>query len=186
MKRKKGADTCGLCAGEQFSEGTCTFEIKEGNRLMLIENVPGLICQRCQSQHVKDEIRKLLTVQTKSVFARNHSLIFIFQFSDLVREQVQEFKLFDTVRVRQDVDTWDAYDEDLKPGAKGTVVGGGDLPFYWQVEFCLDKKNDYWATIDIDEADLELVSRIATEATKQTKRELAEYKKTLANSRNSQ
>jgi hypothetical protein len=73
------------------------------------------------------------------------------------------YEIFDLVRIKAGVDTWDMYDEDLVPGMQGRVIGPGTDPGSYVVEFDLGKGDaaSRYLQVDINEHDLELKQRLS-------------------------
>jgi hypothetical protein len=142
---------------------------------MLIGNVPAMVCPSCLHKEFDKTVSDKLTMETHALFAKSSGLMFCYQFSDFIRTDKAEnpFELFDHVRIRDDVDTWDLYDEQLLPGMEGTVIEKGMNPFDYVVRFRIGKSSERFnlLEVEIDEQDLELVARLTEGAApKKTKR----------------
>lgn len=127
---------------------------------MWIENTPCLECPACSATTIDKTISDKLTKKSKTILAQSSGVVHIYQFSDLIRpaKEIARFKAFDTVKIKDDVDTWDMYDEDLEPGMEGTIIKKGKNPFDWLVEFRLGKSRSQYFQIEIDCKDLEPVT----------------------------
>lgn len=163
-KAKIGGTVCSVCEIGKFAAEDATFTVERGHQLMLIESVPGFVCSACENTRFDEKLSLELTAMTESIFAKSHCHTFIFQFSDFMRpgKDAQEYEMFDRVRIQEGVDAWDLYDEDLEPGMEGTVLGKGEKPFDYAVEFILGSVRRFYnvVQVDIDRDDLELVSRV--------------------------
>ena len=161
---------CTVCKIGKLAADDTTFNVKRGHKLMMIGDVPGFVCSACESTRFDETIRRELTKMTESMFAKSHCHTFIFQFSDFIRpdKDAQEYEIFDLVRIQEGVDTWDFYDEDLEPGMEGTVLGKGEKPFDYLVEFRLGsgRQAGNFLQVDIDRDDLELVRRVGEQPAK--------------------
>lgn len=55
---------CLVCGGTDFREGTTTHTVRTGDRIVVVENVPALLCVRCEEPQleagVADRIRRLV------------------------------------------------------------------------------------------------------------------------------
>jgi YgiT-type zinc finger domain-containing protein len=158
---KQKERVCSLCKIGKPKPADVQFSLERGHKIMLVGNVPGFECDTCFHEEIDKAVRDELTKKTCSVFAKSSCVMFVYEFSDLVRpvESVNSFELFDLVRIKDEVDTWDLYDEDLLPGMEGTVIESGTKPFDYAVKFLLDKRKGAFI-VEIDEKDLELVGRV--------------------------
>ncbi len=167
MKTTKPAEgsLCSVCKFGKYEPELVSFSVDRKDKVMLIGDVPGLVCNQCQNKVVDEGISDQLTVKAHAIFKESHCVMFACEFSDLIRDEAmtQVFEIFDQVRVKDDVDTWDLYDEDLEPGMKGTVTGKGVNTFDYIVNFRIGRGKHDVLTLEIDEKDLELVARVGAE-----------------------
>ncbi len=161
---------CTVCKIGKLAAGEATFNVKQGHQLMMIQHVPGFVCCACTCECFEESMSRDLIKMTEAMFAKSHCHTFIFQFSDFIRpdKDAQEYEIFDRVRIQEGVDTWDFYDEDLEPGMEGTVLGKGEKPFDYLVEFRLGSgmQSENFLQVDIDRDDLELVRRVGEQPAK--------------------
>lgn len=157
------AQICIECKFGHYEQGLAGFTIDKKSRMMMVEHVPALICNKCQHKTFEASVKNQLTLIADSIFEKSDSVMFVYQYSDLVREtdNVQVFNRNDNVRIKDYVNTWDFYDEEIVPGLKGVVVGKGDNPFDYIVEFQIGRSKYNVITVEIDEKDLEFVSPVS-------------------------
>lgn len=105
---------------------------------------------------MKDHLVKI----AQKIFVKTSGLIYIYQFRDFVRPEQNgpSFKANDRIRIKDDVNTWDIYDEELEAGMEGIILGKGQNHFDWSVAFIL-RSGDV-LEIDIDRDDLEIVQTV--------------------------
>lgn len=152
--------TCTVCEIGTLAVGENSFIYDCGNRSMWIEHTPALVCTACNETTYDATLSAELIKASNDIFAKSSGLIYIYQFSDFVRPDVggPDFKANDRVRIKDDVNTWDMYDEDLQPGMEGLILCRGVNKFDWQVAFFLPGK--HLLEIDIDQDDLELAEPV--------------------------
>jgi hypothetical protein len=142
-----------------FDRAAEQFVVERPRQLMLIGNVPALLCARCSHTSFDEAIAKELTTKTLVLFQKQPRMrIFAYQFTDFIRpEPKQSFEPSSSVRIRDGVDTWDLYDERLKPGMRGTIVSDGINPFDYRVRFLVRKMS---LEVEIDADDLEIQEQL--------------------------
>lgn len=170
MKIQEGS-TCTDCNIGKLKSEVVTFTFEKDGQSMWVENTPCLECPRCLAKTFDKATSNAIIKKSKAIFAQSSCLGHIYQLSDLIRpsKEIPHFKTFDTVRIKDDVDTWDMYDEELEPGMEGTIIEKGRNPFDWLVEFRLGKTRSSYIQIEIDCKDLELVSAPTEQVAKHKK-----------------
>jgi YgiT-type zinc finger domain-containing protein len=156
---KQSQSHCPQCKTGTLEAEPTQFSVDRGDKAMLIGNVPAMVCGKCLHKVFDQTLTDELTFKTHTLFAKSSGRMFCYQFSDLVRgdRPVKQLELFDKVRIKDDVNTWDLYDEQLLPGMEGTVLEKGMNPFDYVVEFKIGKgRRSNVLQIEIDEQDLEL------------------------------
>ena len=160
--KKQEEPLCPDCKIGMLKPDRVQFCVDRGDKMMLIGDVPAMVCATCLHKEFDKAIADELTAKSQALFSESSGRMFGYQFSDLVRDDSARtpFKLSDRVRIKEDVDTWDLYDEKLRPGMEGTVIGKGLNPFDYVVEFVLGSRRSRFRNVlqvEIDEQDLELV-----------------------------
>lgn len=170
MKTQAGS-TCADCNVGKIVNSEATFMFEKDGQSMWVEHTPCLECQTCLAKTFEKATSDELVKKSKAVFAKSSCLVHIYQLNDLIRpaKEIAHFKTFDTVRIKDDVDTWDMYNEELEPGMEGTILEKGRNPFDWLVEFQIGKKRTSYIQIEIDCKDLELLNSQTEQATKRKK-----------------
>jgi YgiT-type zinc finger domain-containing protein len=166
---KAQGSVCGVCNIGRLVPGETTFNFEQNGQIMLVEHTPAFICGACHEDYFTESIRGQLIAKTKAIFGKSKCFFFGYQFSDLIRPTSFEYETFDRVRIKDDVDTWDMYDEDLEPGMEGTVIDKGLNPFDWLVEFRIGKGRTNIIRVEIDGDDLELLKRVGELTSKRMK-----------------
>ncbi|CAN5382434.1 hypothetical protein BH11CYA1_BH11CYA1_50760 [soil metagenome] len=159
MKIQPGS-TCADCKVGKLVREEATFVFDKDGQSMWVEKTPCLECPACLAKTFDKAISNELIKKSKTIFAQSSCFGHIYQLNDLIRpsKEIAQLKSSDTVRIKDDVDTWDMYDEALEPGMEGTIIEKGKNPFDWLVEFRLGKTRSSYLQIEIDCKDIELVS----------------------------
>jgi len=159
--RQQQEKLCPFCKAGKLNANLTQFCVDRGDKIMLIGNVPALTCSVCLHDQFDAGTSKELTCKSHAIFAKSTGSMFAYQYSDFIRptQAASSFKIWDHVRIKADVDTWDLYDEELLPGMTGTVKEKGTNPFDYLVEFRVSRggKRDSILHVEIDQDDLELV-----------------------------
>ena len=157
--KKINEEKCTECNTGQQKAGLTQFTFEKPGKVMLVGNVPGFECQLCGNKVFEEKLKQELINKILVIFEKINGRMYAYQFDDLIRDEakVNEFQISDRVIIKDGVDTWDLYDENLYPGSEGTVVGKGDNFFDYCVEFQLKGANCSVLLVDIDEKDLEPV-----------------------------
>jgi len=148
---------CRVCKIGTFHPDTAQFSVERGGQFMVIGNVPALVCGACGTKEFDETISSDLIQEAERLFATSNGRMFAYQFSDFVRpEPVYEFKVSERVRIKDDVEAWDLYDEKLRPGMEGVVIGKGLNRFDYEVAFKLKRgKNQFVVEVELDANDLD-------------------------------
>lgn len=170
--KARSKKTCPFCKMGMLAPGEVQYCVERGNRVMLLEHVPAMVCQTCSHREFGKGLTEELHLKACEIFDKSHYSLYAYQFSDLVRppRERPQFETFDLVEIKDDVATWDLYDEHLLPGMRGTILEPGIRPYVYLVRFRsvpgFDKR--FALEVEIDENDLELVRRVG-EPEKKTK-----------------
>ena len=161
---------CTQCKVGKLEADKVQFCVDRGDKIMLIAEVPAMVCSMCLHKEFDEAIADRLTLQTHALFSKSSGRIFAYQYTDFIRDNDVRtpFKMFDRVRIKAGVNTLDLYDEHLQPGMDGLVVEAGEKPFDYVVEFTLGSrrlKSDC-VRVEVDEQDLELVTVLAKKPVK--------------------
>jgi len=54
MKKNKQSDLCATC-GSQMEQGKTTFTVDYGSGVVVVRNVPAMICTHCGSEWIDDQ-----------------------------------------------------------------------------------------------------------------------------------
>ncbi len=156
---------CSRCNIGTFSRELTQFSVDIDGKWILIEDVPGSVCSACgrkeYDKSTSDELIRLgCEVLSKS---RCHTLIG--KFNDFIRpeDETKRFETLDIVQIKDDANTWDFYDEEVVPGLQGTVTKKGEMPFDYVVEFRRGRGRQNVLEVEIDEKDLILIKRFASQ-----------------------
>ncbi len=170
MTVKKQQELCTECKIGTLKADKVQFCVERGDRFMLIEDVPAMVCAMCLHKEFDEAIANRLTLQTHALFSKSSGRMFAYQYSDFIRDNDVRtpFKMFDRVRIKAGVNTWDLYDEHLQPGMEGLVVDAGESPFDYVVEFTPGSRRSKsdCIRVEVDEQDLELVTVLANKPVK--------------------
>lgn len=159
---KLSGQNCSLCKVGVLEPGKGQFRVDLGNRIMLIGNVPGFVCPKCSRCQFEKALSDQLILKAHIIFEKSTGVMFGCEYTDLVRDPKGsiEFQMFDRVRIKLDVNTWDMYDEEIVPGMEGVVVGPGENPFEYEVDFLPGGSIDDAFMASIDQRDLELLPAV--------------------------
>lgn len=159
---KLSGQNCSSCNVGVLESGKGQFKVDLGNRIMLIGNVPGFVCPKCSNFQFEKTVSDQLILKAHAIFDKSNAVMFGCEYTDLVRDPKDsiEFQMFDRVRIKLDVNTWDMYDEEIVPGMEGVVVGPGENPFEYEVDFLPGGSIEDAFMASIDQRDLELLPAV--------------------------
>lgn len=148
--------TCEICDGNSFVPSDAEqFSVERPGQCMVIGNVPGFVCMQCSHTSFDESVVSELIAKTLALFQKQPLMrMFAYQFTDFVRPQAKHnFPPFTKVRIRDGVDVWDLYDERLRAGMCGHILGEGINPFDYRVTFLI-RKTEVEVEIDVDDLEL--------------------------------
>ncbi len=74
---------CPFCKGTQIN-ATTTFTVDLGFGVVVVRNVPALVCDQCGSDWLDDETSERLEILVETA-RKNHAMVEITQYEDLQR-----------------------------------------------------------------------------------------------------
>lgn len=74
-------DNCPLCGGVKYSWST-TFSVDLGFGVVVVRNVPALVCNQCGSDWISDETAEDLEKMVEKA-KKNHTMVEITKYEDL-------------------------------------------------------------------------------------------------------
>src|SRR5215470_11268036 len=77
---------CTQCNIGKLEADEVQFSVDRGDKIMLSERVPALVCSRCLHKEFDETITDRLTLQTHSIFSKSSGRMFAYQFSDFIRD----------------------------------------------------------------------------------------------------
>lgn len=77
----KSKNSCPVCRGGIKKPGVCTFTVELGYGVVVVRNVPALVCDQCGSDWIEDEIAEKLEIITNSA-RKKHPIVEVANWDD--------------------------------------------------------------------------------------------------------